>query len=152
MKALVMSKEQGNVLIQEYDLFRMKPGDTIADVQKQFTHTVNHLIGLGKVFDKEELNIKILQHFRNKILTTLTTAALFKKLKEHELEINRSNEQEHGERKQKRMTLKSIVQKEDSDDECSSSYSETETLTLLTQKFSKFLKKKEMIKVNHQKV
>jgi len=39
----------------------MKVGETIADVQKCFTHIVNHLIGLGKVFDKEELNIKILK-------------------------------------------------------------------------------------------
>jgi len=45
-------------LIQEYELFRMKSG---AEVQKRFTHIVNHLIGLGKVFDKEELNIKIMK-------------------------------------------------------------------------------------------
>jgi len=35
-------------LIQEYELFRMQLGETIADVQKRFTHIVNHLIGLGK--------------------------------------------------------------------------------------------------------
>jgi len=52
------------------------------------------------------------------------------------------NEQEHGERKQKGIAVKSAVQKEDSNDECSSSCSETETLTLLTKKFSKFLKRR----------
>ena len=37
----------------------MKAEETIYDVQKRFTHIVNHLIALGKVFEKEELNIKI---------------------------------------------------------------------------------------------
>jgi len=50
-----------HALIQEYELFRMQSGESISDVQKQFTHIVNHLIGLGKQFDKEELNIKILK-------------------------------------------------------------------------------------------
>jgi len=30
-------------------------------MQKRFTHIVNHLIGLGKTFDKQELNIKVLK-------------------------------------------------------------------------------------------
>jgi len=36
-------------------------GETIANVQKRFTHIVNDMIGLGKHFDKEELSIKILK-------------------------------------------------------------------------------------------
>ena len=48
-------------LIQEYELFRMQPEESIADVQKRFTHIVNHLTGLEKEFDKEELNIKVLK-------------------------------------------------------------------------------------------
>jgi len=82
-----------------------------ADIQKRFTHIVNHLIDLGKVFDKEELNIKSLKcldrSWQPKVtiiletrdLTTLSTATLFGKLKKHELEMNRLNEQENGERK-----------------------------------------------------
>jgi len=53
--------EKKHALIQEYELFRMLPGETIVDVQKQFPHIVNHVIGLGKQFDKEELNIRILK-------------------------------------------------------------------------------------------
>jgi len=41
-------------------MFIMKAGESICDVQKIFTHIVNHLLALGKSFDKEELNIKIL--------------------------------------------------------------------------------------------
>jgi len=70
----------------------------------------------------------------------LIIAALFGKLREHELKMIRLNEQEHGDRKQKGITLKFVIQKEDNGDECSSSCSEIETLTLLTRKFSKFLK------------
>jgi len=61
---------------------------------------VNHLIGLGKTFDKEELNIKVLKCLdrawqpkaivitESRDLTTLSTTALFGKLREHEIEMN----------------------------------------------------------------
>jgi len=42
-------------------MFRMLKGETVVDVQKRFTHIVNHLINLGKIFEREELNIKILK-------------------------------------------------------------------------------------------
>jgi len=45
-------------LIQEYELFRMQPGEIIIDMLKNFTHTVNHLISFGKIFYMDELNIK----------------------------------------------------------------------------------------------
>jgi len=90
-------------LIQEYELFRMQHEENIANVQKRFTHIVNHLIGLGKVFDKEALNIKVLKcldrSWQPKVtvisesidLSNLSTAALFGKLMEHELELKRLN-------------------------------------------------------------
>ena len=82
----------------------MQPEETIADVQKRFTHIVNHLTELRKVFDKEELNIKILKClertwqpkvtsiFESRDLSKLSTATLFGKLREHELELNRLKE------------------------------------------------------------
>jgi len=56
-------------LIQEYELFRMQQGESIADVQKRFTHIVNHLIGLGKQFDNwtEVGSPRLLQFQRAKI-------------------------------------------------------------------------------------
>jgi len=50
-----------HVLIQEYELFKMQKGESIDEFQNRFTHIVNHLMGLGKEFDKEELNIKVLK-------------------------------------------------------------------------------------------
>jgi len=88
-------------LIQEYELFRMHKGETIFDEQKRFSHIVNHLMSLGKNFDKEELNIMILKCLErswqpkvtsiseSKDLTSMTTTSLFGKLREHELEMNR---------------------------------------------------------------
>jgi len=70
-------------------MFRMLKGESIAEVQTRFTHIINHLMSLGKTFDKEELNIKILKCLdrsrkpkvttisESKYLTSLTTASLF---------------------------------------------------------------------------
>jgi len=56
-----VKRARKHVFIKKYKLSRMLKGETFANVQKRFTHIVNHLIGLGKTFDKEELNIKILK-------------------------------------------------------------------------------------------
>lgn len=48
-----------NLLIQEYEIFRIKQCEIIWDVQKIFTHIVNHLKGLGKIVEEEEINVKI---------------------------------------------------------------------------------------------
>jgi len=108
-------------LIQKYELFRMQPEESIVDVHKRFTHFVNHLTGLGKVFEKEELNIKVLKCLdrswqpkviaisKSRDLSKLSTAALFGKLMEHELELKRLKEQETLERKTKGLALKKSV-------------------------------------------
>jgi len=56
-----MKRARKHALIQEYEMFRMLKGENISDVQKRFTHIVNHLIILGKIFEREELNINILK-------------------------------------------------------------------------------------------
>ena len=56
-----VKRARKHALIQEYELFKMKQGESIVDVQKRFTHIVNYLMGLGKEFDKEELNIKVMK-------------------------------------------------------------------------------------------
>jgi len=142
-----------HALIQEYELYRVQARETITDVQKRFTHIVNHLIGLGKTFDKEEQNIKVLKCLdrswqpkvtatsETKDLSTLSTTALFGKLREHELEMNRFKEQENGERKSRSIAPKTAAQAEDSETD-SSCDSGVETLNILTRKLSKLLRKK----------
>jgi len=56
-----MKRARKHALIQEYKMLWMLKAETISDVQKRFTHIVNHLISLDKIFEREELNIKILK-------------------------------------------------------------------------------------------
>jgi len=56
-----VKRARKHVLIKVYELFRMELEKTIIEVQNRFTHIVNHLFGLGKDFDKEEMNIKVLK-------------------------------------------------------------------------------------------
>jgi len=135
-------------------MFRMHKGESIAEVEKRFIHIINHLISLGKTFDKEELNIKILKCLdrswqpkvttisESKDLTSLTMASLFGKLREHELEMNRLNVQESEEKHVRSNALKAAKHKSKQD---SSDESEEENLSLLSKKFSRFSKR------NHNK-
>jgi len=123
-------------LIQEYEMFRMQKEETIDEVQKRFTHIVNHLISLGKMFEKEELNIKILKCLdrswqpkvttisKFKDLTSMTTTSLFEKLREHELEMNKLNVQESEDKHVRNIALKAVGHKNCQD---SSDGSEGET-------------------------
>ena len=143
-----------HALIQEYELFRTQQGESIADLQKRFTHIVNHLIGLGKQFDKEELNIKILKCLdrswqpkvttilESRDLTTLTTATLFGKLREHEHEMTRLKEMESAEKKTRSLALKSKAAEIETSEDNSEEDSDSKDLSLLAKKFQKFIKLK----------
>jgi len=89
-------------------------------------------------------------HFHITKTRDLTTATLFGKLREKELEMNRFKEQENGKRKVRGLTLKSAGQNEDNNEDGSSECSDVEVLNMLTRRFNKFLKKKG--KEKHQQV
>jgi len=119
-----VKRARKHALIQKYEDFRMKYGKSIVDVQNKFTHIVNHLISLGKAFDKEELIIKVLKCIdrswqmeviaisKSKDLSIMTTNSLFIKINENEIEINRLNEQKIHEKKMKSLALKVLLIKE----------------------------------------
>ena len=50
-----------NTLTHEYELFRMNQNEIIQEMQKRFTHIVNHLASLGKMFPNEDLINKVLR-------------------------------------------------------------------------------------------
>jgi len=50
-----------NTLTHEYELFKMNQNEIIHDMQKRFTHIVNHLASLGKIFPNEDLLNKVLR-------------------------------------------------------------------------------------------
>ena len=55
MKAQLMLRDM------QYELFRMNQNETIQDMQKRFTHIVNHLASLEKIFPNEDLINKLLR-------------------------------------------------------------------------------------------
>lgn len=138
-----------NALSQEYELFRMMQGESIVDMQKRFTHLINHLMALGKTYTVAELNMKILRSLtrewqpkvtaisEKKSLSRLPLAALFGKLQEHELELSRLDRLEESENRKN----KSIALKATKDVTAESSSSSDEEINLLAKKFSRFLKK-----------
>jgi len=56
-----VKKSRINTLTHEYELFRMNPNESIHDMQKKFTHIINHLASLGKFFPNEDLINKVLR-------------------------------------------------------------------------------------------
>ena len=139
-------------LIQEYELFRMQKGESICDVQKRFSHIVNLLMILGKMFDEEELNIKILKYldrtwqpkvtaiFESKDLASMSVASLFGKLREHEIEMYRLVVQQREDKHNKSIPLKACKQQPNS------SESEEDNISQLSRTFSKFLRKRQASK------
>ena len=50
-----------NILVHSYELFRMKPSESIGDIYTRFTDVINGLRALGKDFTNFELVTKILR-------------------------------------------------------------------------------------------
>ncbi|KAF1878127.1 hypothetical protein Lal_00049295 [Lupinus albus] len=71
-----------NALTQDYELFRMFPNEFIGDMQKRFTHIVNHLVALDKTFSKGELTNKpkVTAIMESKDLDSMALATLFGKI------------------------------------------------------------------------
>jgi hypothetical protein len=148
-----------NTLLREYELFSMRQNESIDDVQKRFTHIVNHLGDLGKSLTNDETTNKVLRCLDKswqpkvtaiseaKDLSEVTLATLFGKLKEHELELERLNKPEEASNKKKSLALKvssskAKHQEQSDDDECSSESSDDEEhINMLARNFGKFMKK-----------
>jgi len=79
----------------------------------------------------------------------MSTAALFGKLMEHELELKRLKEQETMEKRAKGIALKTTMEHDTSEEEKNSEHDET--LSLLTRKFSRFLKRKNRDRTQQRK-
>jgi len=72
----------------------------------------------------------------------LTTTALFGKLREHEIEMQRINELESSEKKVKNVSLKISTKRNDEPRDEVIKSSDNENLNLLVKRFEKYLKKK----------
>ena len=104
-------------------------------------------MGLGKEIDKEELNIKVLKCLdrnwqpkvtaisKSKDLSIITTTALFGKLKEHDIEMQRLSELETSEKKVRYIALKANFNKSDEVEEEVAESSDNENLNLLVKNY-----------------
>ncbi|KAK2450268.1 rust resistance kinase Lr10 [Trifolium repens] len=107
-----------NTLSQEYELFRMQPGESILNMQKRFVHLTNHLKALGKTLTNDELNLKVLRSLtrewqpkvtticEKKSLSKMSSATLFGKLQEYETKLGRLEKHENQYKKSKSIALK----------------------------------------------
>ena len=124
---------------------------TILELQTRFTYIVNHLLGLRKTFEDDELNIKILNYLKrtwklkittikeSKDLPSMSMEALFKKLLACEHELIQHSHAEDTKKKKKRIPLKVSSSKDHK--ERSSDDEDAENLNLMVNKFGKFIKR-----------
>jgi len=72
----------------------------------------------------------------------MTSVAFFEKLKEHDIEMNKLNELESGEKKVKNITMKSSSKKNDVSDENVAELGQNKNPNLLVKKFGNYLKRR----------
>ena len=130
----------------------MKNGETISELETRFIHIVNHLLGLGKTFEDDELKIKILNCLtrtweskitmikESKDLASMWMEALFGKFLEYEHGLIRQSHVEDTKKKRKGISLKVSSTKEDHK-ESSSDDKDVENLSLMVKNFDKVLKR-----------
>ena len=85
----------------------------------------------------------------SKDLSKMSIAALFGKLMEHELELKRLKEQKIVEKRAKGIALKTTIEHDTSEEDDNPEHDGT--LSLLTRKFSRFLKRKNRDRTQQRK-
>ena len=140
-----------NILVHSYELFRMKPSESIGDMYTRFTDVINGLKALGKDFTNFELVTKILRSLPKswdpkvtaiqeaKDLKTFPLEELIGSLMTYEMTCQAHDELENPlPKNRKDMALKS---QEDHLKGTSSDEDSDNDIALLTQKFKKYLRK-----------
>jgi len=135
----------------------MNQNETIQDMKKRFTHVVNHLASLGKIFPNEDFINKVLRCLseqwqpkvttiaESKDLTNMSLATIFGKLQEHEMELMRLHQHEDNDKKNKGIALKassSSIHEENDKDSNEKNLQEDDDFSLFVKRFNKFLRNK----------
>ena len=131
--------------------------ETIEDMQKRFTHIVNHLATLGKIFPNEDLINKVLRCISRKWQpkvtaiaesrdhTNMSLATLFGKLQEHEMELMRLHQHEENDIKRKGIALRassSFIQEESDKEDLTEIEEDDDDFRFFVKRFNKFLRNK----------
>ena len=143
------------MLIHKYELFKMKPHESIGDMFTRFNEITNPLQSLGRGFSQSDMVRKILRSLTPEWEKTITAIEEAKDLSNYSLENLIGNltsyevqmkEKENDENtpKKKNLALKITTNAEDSDND------EDEDLALLTRKFNRFIKRGKFHKKGNQ--
>ncbi|KAL5128559.1 hypothetical protein HKD37_14G040785 [Glycine soja] len=114
-----IKRSRVNTLTHEYELFRMNPNENIHSMEWQ---------------------PKVTAISESKDLSSMSLATLFGKLQEHEMELQRLNQNEETDKKKRSISLKasSSMKEENEEDESE----DEEDFSLFVKKFKKFVKKR----------
>ena len=151
-----VKENKASLLVHQYELFKMKPPESIQEMFDRFNDIINGLKALGKTYTHSELVRKILRSLPKnwspiktaiqeaKDLSTLPLENLMGSLLTHEMSM-REEEEDQAEKK-KTIALKvTTPQNNDESDE-----EEDDDLAMLA-KFKKFLKKERKFRKNYKK-
>ncbi|XP_058005329.1 uncharacterized protein LOC131181317 [Hevea brasiliensis] len=156
-----VKESKANKLIREYELFEMKPGETISEMSTRFTDLVNVLKALEKEFTEEELVKKVLRSlpkswetkvtviFDTKDFSKFTYDELIGSLIAHEMLYDKSKSNVDDEKKKRGIALKSGQEDElrktiafnATSSDSSNSSSDEDDLAMITRRFKKAFKK-----------
>lgn len=115
-----MKESKINILVHNYELFKMEPNESITQIYTCFTNIINSLKSLGRTFSNEDLVRKILHSLptswdpkiivieEDKDLSTLSLDELLESLLTHELKQNKDDG-----RKKKAIALKSAIEEKE---------------------------------------
>ncbi|XP_057985321.1 uncharacterized protein LOC131170279 [Hevea brasiliensis] len=138
-----VKESKANRLVWEYELFEMKPGETILEMSTRFTNLVNVLKALEKEFTEEELVQKVLRSlpkswetkvtviFDTKDFSKFTYDDLIGSLITHEMLYDKSKSNVDNEKKKRGIALKSSFNGSSDEDD----------LAMITRRFKKAFKK-----------
>ncbi|GKU90881.1 hypothetical protein SLEP1_g4825 [Rubroshorea leprosula] len=139
-----------NRLIYMYELFKMKPEESIQDMYTRLNDIVTNLKALGKVYPSQEVVRKVLKSLaknweakkivieESKDLNTLKLEDLIGNLMTYEIEVQVDGGVEVVEKKKKYVAFKASNQKEKSEDDASDGEN---IFTLISREVRRFMKK-----------
>ena len=139
-----VKKSKINLLVQNYEMFKMSSNETISEMFTRFTMIINSMKNLGKTYTNEEMIEKLLRSLPKlwqpkvtaireaKELSTLSLEQLLGSLVTHEMELAVFDKED----KKKNIALKTSHER----DEESESDGDNE-MAMITRKFKRFLKK-----------
>ena len=141
-----------NLLMHDYELFKMKPTETISEMFTHFTDIINGLKNLDKIYSNRELVQKVLRSLSEKWdskitviqeakdMNTLSLEELLGSLMIHELNVKRRSEDD-GNKKKKTIALPTVTDKKAVEDDSSSSEEnmDDEDMALVIRRFKRFM-------------